>query len=279
MSVELDRAGEDERERADDLEDERERALRAVVPFRFACHRCGNCCSGGAGYVWLEDGEEARLANALGLSTDAFEALHVRTAIDPRTGELRRALRERAGEGGAEHGGPCTLLEGKNTCTAYSARPRHCATFPHWPSVLADARAFESARATCPGIAVVAPRAVEERAFADLQALHVELGRSPDARPSSERARCCLDDADERRDTHATALEADFAIAHGRPERGCRLGPGAPLACRVRPGVSIEPWLARVRSIERSTDYPTAYASLALLLRGRTSGRDHEGNP
>ena len=99
--------------------------LEGVVPFRFSCHRCGHCCTGGEGYVWLEEGEVESMAAALEMSQEAFRQRHVRTVPDPREpGAVREALRERhEGEGGR-----CTLLEGNNHCSVYSARPRHCQT-------------------------------------------------------------------------------------------------------------------------------------------------------
>ncbi|MBI5362121.1 MAG: YkgJ family cysteine cluster protein [Planctomycetes bacterium] len=232
-----------------------ERGLAGVVPFRFACHRCGHCCSGGEGFVWLEEGECERLAAALGLPLAAFVDRHVRRVPDPRDGRPRLALREAAD---APSGGRCSLLEGRNTCRAYSARPRHCAEFPYWDGVLRDPAAFEAARATCPGIAVVVPQVVRERAHAELALLYAELGGPRVG------AACCLDRG--RDELHATGLEADYAAAHARPTGACRLGPGAPIACRIEDG---EEGLARVRSIERRTGYPAAYGRLADLLRGR----------
>src|SRR5262245_25700820 len=34
----------------------------------FTCHQCGNCCTGGPGYVWISDEEIDRLAEFLRLS-------------------------------------------------------------------------------------------------------------------------------------------------------------------------------------------------------------------
>lgn len=237
----------------------RDPGLDGVVPFRFACHRCGHCCSGGSGYVWLEEGEVEGLARALGATPERFAERHVRTARDPRSGTLRSALRETAGEGGR-----CTLLVGRNTCSAYHARPAHCRDFPYWPSVLTDRSAFEAARSTCPGIAVGVDETVRAASFAALESLYAALGepREVDA--------CCL--AGERADgVWATALEADFALA-APPRRsdGCRLGDRRPTACRTADGESA---LARVRAIERAHAYPAAYAPLAALIASRGGAR------
>ncbi len=242
-----------------------DRGLAGVVPFRFACTRCGHSCSAGEGHVWLEDGECERLAAALGTNVEHFVATSVRRVADPRTGEFRLALRERPGGGTGERGGACVLLEGRNTCRAYTARPRHCAEFPYWSGVLEDRARFEAARATCPGIAVVPEPERFRRASARLATLLAELGPAR-AEP------CCLVDDAARASTFATGLEADHAVAHrpaAAPARGCRLGAGAPVACRLAPGADGEPWLARVRAIEREEGYPAAYGPLAELLRAR----------
>jgi len=248
-----------------------DRGLRAVVPFRFACHRCGHCCSGGSGHVWLEDGEVERMAAFLGATPESFVRRHVRAAVDPRTGRERLALRE-ADEGrGRDSGGRCALLVGRNTCSVYDARPAHCAEFPYWDSVTNDVAGFEAARATCPGIAVVVERDVSERAFAALERWRSRL--APRAAPS----RCCLDrdavdansdDANSVDATYASALEADYALAAApRPFGACRLGDRAPLSCRfVDDGEALR---AGVRAIERETGYPAAYSELASLLAGR----------
>lgn len=234
--------------------------LDGVVPFRFECHRCGHCCSGQSGFVWLKEGEIERLAATLGATPAAFAARHVRTARDPRSGELRSALRETEAEGGR-----CTLLVGRNTCSAYAARPDHCRTFPYWDSVLGEPAAFEAARATCPGIAVVVDEAVRVRAFAALSALYasMEAGDAP--------ATCCL--THERPEkTFATALEVDFALADTPVRFGsCRLGDRRPSACRT--SVQSEECQQAVRAIEREVGYPAAYSELADMISVRDGTR------
>src|SRR5215213_1910712 len=37
---------------------------------RFTCTQCGNCCTGGPGYVWISEEEVKRLAAHLKLSVD-----------------------------------------------------------------------------------------------------------------------------------------------------------------------------------------------------------------
>jgi uncharacterized protein len=242
---------------------ERDPGLSGVVPFRFACHRCARCCSAGTGYVWVEDDECDALAGALGMSAGAFVARHLRRVRDPHDGRERLALREAHGDGSGDHGGRCSLRVGRNECSVSAARPRHCREFPYWDRVLAGGAAFERARETCPGIAVVVDEPVRSRAHAELAALYASL------EPAPARSACCLSRADGD-DVFATGLETDYAIDAGGKVDGCRLGAGAPLACRA--GGDPERFavlFARLRAIERDTGYPVAYGRLRDLLRAR----------
>jgi Fe-S-cluster containining protein len=240
--------------------------------FRFACHRCGHCCSGGTGAVWLEEGEEERLAAALGIALERFVALHVRELRDPASGVVRRALREQDPAGGR-----CALLSGANTCRAYEARPAHCRAFPFWPGVLAGGERFESARATCPGIAVEVEEPLRSRAFAELEALYERLEEDAAVQTG---AGCCLERDADREALFATGLEADYALARRPPTKetseGCRLARGRPLGCRLaRRGAgreSSDAWQAELRAIERRLGYPAAYGRLAALLDAREIG-------
>jgi len=266
--------------------------LAGRVPFRFECHRCGHCCTGGAGYVWLEPDEPPRLAAALGLTVEAFVAQHVRRVRDPRSGEERLSLRE----AGGGTGGRCTLLAGQNTCTAYAARPRHCATFPYWSSVLAGGAGFEAARATCPGIAVVAPDEVRVSAFAALEVLYAELERFLErAAPVCIGRGVCCRFEEAGHELFATGLEADYAAARA-PEASspeapgrcpyhvagrCTARAGRPLGCRTyfcdpRTTAVLEEahehFLGRLREIEAETGYPASYGRFPALLAARGIG-------
>jgi Fe-S-cluster containining protein len=257
----------------------RDPGLEAAVPFRFACHRCARCCSAGTGHVWVEEHECAPLAHALGMTVEAFAARHLRRVADPRppwNGRTRLALREAQGVNGGDRGGRCALLVGLNECSVYGARPEHCRTFPYWPSVLAGGQGFESARATCPGIAVVVAPERAAPAHDALARLYDDVGAPP------ARATCCLDD-ERAEELFATALEADHAARETaaarerepRDAHACRLGDGAPLACRTdgdreRFARAFE----RLRAIEREHGYPAAYGRLRELLRSRGVERD-----
>ena len=82
---------------------------------RFGCQRCGACCTGAPGYVWLEHEEAAAIAARLGMESAVFLSRHTRRV------EGGLSLRE-------ETDGRCVLFESGLGCRAYEARPRQCRT-------------------------------------------------------------------------------------------------------------------------------------------------------
>jgi hypothetical protein len=55
---------------------------------RFQCTQCGDCCSGGEGYVWVNQEEIDAMAARVGMTPVAFEERYVK-----RVG-VRRSLKE-----------------------------------------------------------------------------------------------------------------------------------------------------------------------------------------
>ena len=96
------------------------RAPWYAAGLRFSCRRCGRCCTGEAGYVWVTDAEAAAIAAELGVDPDDFRRRYMRKA------GAGFSLRERAN-------GDCVLLRPGEGCLAYRARPVQCRTFPFWP--------------------------------------------------------------------------------------------------------------------------------------------------
>lgn len=265
--------------------------LRAALPFRFACHRCGHCCTAGSGYVWLEEDEVGRLAARLGLERGLFLTRMTRTVQDPMSGAMRLSLREQSASGGR-----CVLLEGESHCSVYEDRPRHCSSFPYWPSVLAGGEAFESARSICPGIQVLVDEETRALAFARLRELYLEIEQQIDRlQPRCELSGfCCrFEEADHR--LYATALETDYALAAHpdlpEPEAPgrcpyhvggrCTAREGRALGCRTyfcdeRTTEELEALheraLARIRIIERETGYPASYTLFPAALQARRAG-------
>jgi len=107
---------------------------------RFACQPdCANCCvnHGDYEYVYLEDGEERRIARFLELSRARFRERY--TEMDDEYLVLR--MDQPA----------CPFLEGRR-CRIYPVRPVQCRTFPFWQSNLTSRSAWTRLRGFCPGI-------------------------------------------------------------------------------------------------------------------------------
>lgn len=242
-----------------------------VVPFRFACHRCGNCCTHGEGYIWLSEGEEDRLAGALGLSPEAFVHRFVIEVPDPKDGKLRRSLRTESGR--------CLLLEGANHCGAYGARPEHCRSFPYWSSVLEDAAGFERARSVCPGIEPELDEGTVGAALAELAAWIAEDTSSPRENrredsegDSGENPSCPFPDAGTG--VWVTGLEAELlgriapsnsqgSICPWHRDGACGAVTARPHACRAALGDGdVEGRLAKVRDLEQRHGIPTRYTAI-----------------
>jgi uncharacterized protein len=104
----------------------------------FRCTRCGNCCTGAPGFVWVTSGELAGIAKLRGESFEEAEHLYTRVC------GKRRSLRERTN-------GDCVFWDREAGCTIYPVRPRQCRTWPFWQSNVATAEAWEETRQRCPG--------------------------------------------------------------------------------------------------------------------------------
>jgi Fe-S-cluster containining protein len=105
---------------------------------RFRCTRCGNCCTGAPGYVWVDADEIADIARHRGETVEETTRLYTRRVGD------ERSLREKAN-------GDCTFYEPGVGCTIYAVRPRQCRTWPFWESNVATPAAWQRTRRSCPG--------------------------------------------------------------------------------------------------------------------------------
>lgn len=131
----------------------------SVVPWyaaglRFGCRRCGSCCTGAPGYVWLRDEEAAAIAASLGMESAGFLSRYTRRVDDGLS------LREEAD-------GRCVLFESEVGCRAYGARPRQCRTWPFWARIVASPVDWERESADCPGMdngELVGPEEIERLA-------------------------------------------------------------------------------------------------------------------
>ncbi len=118
----------------------------------FTCTQCGNCCTGGPGYVWLSDIEIDRLAEFLQLSRDETLELHCRkignrySLNEHRTPlnlydctflkEVKVASMDKDGN---------AITRTMRTCTIYPVRPLQCRTWPFWDGNLASKQIWMAA--------------------------------------------------------------------------------------------------------------------------------------
>lgn len=105
---------------------------------RFACVRCGSCCRGEPGYVWVSGEEWERIAEHLG--TDEEEL-------------ARRCLRRVFGRLSLVElrNGDCVFY-GEEGCKVYPVRPKQCRTFPFWPENVRSRRNWLDLGKECPGV-------------------------------------------------------------------------------------------------------------------------------
>ena len=105
---------------------------------RFQCTRCGKCCTGEPGYVWVNDAELRAIAEFRGEPVEEVTGLYTRLTSGGRT------LREKAN-------GDCVFYDRTAGCTIYPVRPRQCRTWPFWESNVATPRAWQHTCEICPG--------------------------------------------------------------------------------------------------------------------------------
>jgi Fe-S-cluster containining protein len=105
---------------------------------RFECTRCGACCTGEPGFVWVEQGEMEEIAAFLGEKVEEAMLLYSRPAHRGRT------LREKVN-------GDCVFFNPEKGCTIYPVRPRQCRTWPFWESNVRTPERWEETRRKCPG--------------------------------------------------------------------------------------------------------------------------------
>ena len=115
---------------------------------RFTCTQCGNCCTGGPGYVWISEIEIERLAEYLKITSQEVVEKYCR-----RHGERTSLEERRTAEGNYD----CIFLEeqpgtGKRICTVYPVRPLQCRTWPFWEGNLMSRESWERAGRKCPGM-------------------------------------------------------------------------------------------------------------------------------
>lgn len=104
---------------------------------RFECQRCGRCCRGEPGVVWVNKREIEKISSFLGITKDMFARNYLRR-INGRLSLL-------------EYGhGDCIMYN--DGCKIYATRPSQCRTFPFWKSNLENRSEWEKLKRICPGV-------------------------------------------------------------------------------------------------------------------------------
>ena len=105
---------------------------------RFQCQPgCTRCCEQ-QGFVYLTEEDLTRLAAYLGMTDAEFERRYVY-----RTKNLRRLRVPRHAQ--------CEFLEAGG-CRVHLAKPMQCRSFPYWPELIDDRKAWHKTGSWCPGI-------------------------------------------------------------------------------------------------------------------------------
>jgi uncharacterized protein len=123
---------------------------------KFTCQQCGNCCTGGPGYVWVSNEELGRLAEYLQLTVDETIQRYCRKV------EGKWSLKEVRREGlydciflteikPAQQNGNA-IPQTRRGCSVYPVRPLQCRTWPFWEGNLRSQAAWKRAGKGCHGI-------------------------------------------------------------------------------------------------------------------------------
>jgi hypothetical protein len=104
----------------------------------FTCTRCGHCCTGEPGFVWVNGEDVNRIAAHCG-ETPEFITEHY-----TRLTSKGMSLVEK-------DNGDCVFYDRSAGCTIYPVRPRQCRTWPFWESNVSSPEAWKKTCAACPG--------------------------------------------------------------------------------------------------------------------------------
>ena len=128
----------------------------------FTCSQCGNCCTGGPGYVWISREEIVRLAEFLKITPQETVEKYCRkeggrfslTEFRNEAGNYdcvflkEEKVRVPAPGGAAGE----TVVQTRRRCTVYEVRPLQCRTWPFWPENLWSKKTWDHAAKRCHGM-------------------------------------------------------------------------------------------------------------------------------
>ena len=104
---------------------------------RFECTRCGICCTGEPGTVYINKEEMYKIAKYLNIEVDVLKENYLYPFRDSYSiKELEN--------------GDCIFF--KDGCSIYPVRPMQCRTYPFWMMNLRNEKRWEQVKKECPGI-------------------------------------------------------------------------------------------------------------------------------
>lgn len=104
---------------------------------RFECRRCGLCCTGAPGTIYVTDAEIRAIAVHLGMRLAQFHQHYLYPFKDSFS------IRE-------DSQGNCLFLN--DGCAIYGVRPLQCRAFPFWFSIMRSEKRWREVASRCPGI-------------------------------------------------------------------------------------------------------------------------------
>jgi hypothetical protein len=108
---------------------------------QFECLRCGACCTGAPGFVYLSQEDIASIAEFL--KKDKGSVVRYYTRVVRVFGERRLSLTERSNY---------YCIFWSRVCLIYPARPYQCRSYPFWKRHLVSRREWNKVGDRCPGI-------------------------------------------------------------------------------------------------------------------------------
>jgi len=127
---------------------------------KFTCSQCGNCCTGGPGFVWISKEEIVRLAEFLQITPEETVEKYCHK-VDGQFSlkEFRNSagnydcvfLKEEKVTAPAGKGGDA-VIGTRRRCSVYEVRPLQCRTWPFWPENLWSRKTWDHAAKRCHGM-------------------------------------------------------------------------------------------------------------------------------
>lgn len=104
----------------------------------FECTRCGTCCMGGPGAVFLSEADIERFCRGLGLEREAFLSRFTHR-VDGEISLIEQTNHD------------CIFLQNAQ-CQVHELRPVQCRTYPFWFERMRSEDAWGRTELECPGI-------------------------------------------------------------------------------------------------------------------------------